>query len=96
MLGDLGHICQQSNLGAEVNIDLIPYKGSYKDALTWGDDYELCFTVPQNKERELNQICKKLKLKKYKIGKITFRKGIKIYKGNKEIFIKSKSYNHFS
>ena len=96
LLGDLDHICQQSKRGAKINIDLIPYEGSYKDALTWGDDYELCFTVPQKKEHKLNQICEKLKIKKFKIGKITYEKGIKIYRENKEVFIKSKSYNHLS
>ena len=96
LLGDLDHICQQSKRGAKINIDLIPYEGSFKDALTWGDDYELCFTVPQKKEHKLNQICEKLKIKKFKIGKITYGKGIKIYRENKEVFIKSKSYNHLS
>ncbi len=96
LLGDLAHICQQSNLGAEINIDSIPYEGAYKDALTWGDDYELCFTVPKNKEFKLLQLCKKLKLKKFKIGEITSKKGIRTYQGNKELFIKTKGYNHFS
>ena len=40
---------------------LIPHEGSLKDALTWGDDYELCFTVPGNKETKLDGILKKLK-----------------------------------
>ena len=96
LLGDLGHICQQSNLGAEINIDVIPYKGPFKEALTWGDDYELCFTVPKNKEPKLSQLCKKLKFKKFKIGEMTSRKGIKIYQDKKEIFIRDKSYNHLS
>lgn len=96
LLGDLGHICQQSNLGAEINIDSIPYKGPFKEALTWGDDYELCFTVPKNKELKLSQIYKKLKIKKFKIGEITSSKGIRIYQEKKEIFINGKSYNHLS
>ena len=96
LLGDLGHICKQSNSGAEIYIDSIPFKGSYRDALTWGDDYELCFTVPKNKELKLTKVCNKLKIKKFKIGKITSGNGIKIYQGEKEIFIKGKSYNHFN
>ncbi len=96
LVGDLGHICEQSNSRAEINIDAIPYKGSYEEALTWGDDYELCFTVPENKELKLSQICKKLKIKVFKIGQITNGKGIKIYRGNKEIFLKKSSYNHLS
>ena len=80
LLGDLGHICQRSNLGAKIDLDLIPYEGIYQDALTWGDDYELCFTVPKNKESKLNKLLSKLKLKKFKIGEIVKGKGIRLFK----------------
>ena len=96
LIGDLGHICQQSKLGARIYVDSIPYKGSFKDALTWGDDYELCFTVPRNKETRLDGILKRLKIKKFKIGEITRDKGIKIFQGAKEITLNRKSYNHFN
>ena len=96
LLGDLGHICQRSNLGAKVDLDLIPYEGFYKDALTWGDDYELCFTVPKNKESKLNKLLSKLKLKKFKIGEIVKGKGIRVVQNNKEIKLNRKSYNHFA
>ncbi len=96
LLGDLGHICQRSNLGAKIDLDLIPYEGFYKDALTWGDDYELCFTVPKNKESKLNKLLSKLKLKKFKIGEIVKGKGIKVVQDNKEIKLNRKSYNHFA
>ena len=96
MIGDLGHICQQSKLGARIYVDSIPYEGSFKDALTWGDDYELCFTVPKNKETKLDGILKRLKIKKFKIGEITRDKGIKIFQGAKEIHLNRKSYNHLN
>ena len=96
LLGDLGHICEQSYLGAKIDLDLIPYEGFYKDALTWGDDYELCFTVPRNKELKLNKLLNKLKLKKFKIGEVVKGKGISIIQENKEIKLNRKSYNHFS
>jgi len=96
LIGDLGHICQQSNLGAKIDLDLIPYEGLYKDALTWGDDYELCFTVPKNKEFMLNKLLNKHKLKKFKIGEIIKGQGIKVIQDNKEIKLNRKSYNHFA
>ena len=95
LIGDLGHICQQSKLGARIYVDSIPYEGSFKEALTWGDDYELCFTVPKNKETKLDGILKRLKIKKFKIGEITSEKEIKIFQGAKEIQLNRKSYNHF-
>ena len=96
LLGDLGHICQRSNIGAKIDLDLIPYEGIYNEALTWGDDYELCFTVPKNKESKLNKLLSKLKLKKFKIGEIVKGKGIKVVQDNKEIKLNRKSYNHFA
>ena len=96
LLGDLDHICQQSNSGAKIDLDLIPYEGFYQDALTWGDDYELCFTVPKNKESKLNKLLSQLKLKKFKIGEIIKGKSIKIFQDNKEIKLNRKSYNHFA
>jgi thiamine-monophosphate kinase len=96
LIGDLGHICHQSKLGARIYVDSIPHEGSFKDALTWGDDYELCFTVPKNKETKLNGILKSLKIKKFKIGEITRDKGIKIFQGAKEIHLNRKSYNHLN
>ena len=95
LIGDLGHICKQSNLGAKIYIDSIPYEGSFEDAISWGDDYELCFTVPKNKEKRLNGVLKRLKIKKIKIGEITKDKGIKIFQGAEKIHLNKKSFNHF-
>jgi thiamine-monophosphate kinase len=95
LLGDLGHICNLSNKGAEIDIKSIPYAGSFEAALTWGDDYELCFTIPISKEKKINDLAKSLKIKISKIGKITNTRGIKIYNGEKKVYLKQKSYNHF-
>ena len=95
LLSDLGHICNQSNKGAEINIESIPHTGPYEEALTWGDDYELCFTVPQRREKKINELAKSLKIKISNIGKITKSKGIKIYNEEKRVYLKQKGYNHF-
>lgn len=46
LLQDLGHICTASAVGAAICGDLVPaQKGATRtQALTGGDDYELCFT----------------------------------------------------
>ena len=95
LVGDLGHICEQSKVGADIDIDLIPHEGSYKNALTWGDDYELCFTVPQSKIKKVSNIEDKLKMKLYKIGEIKKNKNIRIKKGDLYLNMANKSYNHF-
>ncbi|MGN2242107.1 thiamine-phosphate kinase [Frateuria sp. GZRR33] len=56
LLSDLGHICAASGVGAELDLDALPLLPALRSvfghaaarelALTGGDDYELCFTVP--------------------------------------------------
>jgi thiamine-monophosphate kinase len=56
LLADLGHICTSSNVGADIEAALLPRSSALLDlfddvtsrdfALSGGDDYELCFTVP--------------------------------------------------
>lgn len=57
LLADLGHLCVASGVGAELEASQLPLSsallasfdaGAARDfALSGGDDYELCFTVPQ-------------------------------------------------
>lgn len=59
LVADLGHILEKSAVGAEVNVDCIPLSETLQKyvnkeealhfALSGGDDYELCFTVPADK-----------------------------------------------
>src|SRR5262249_16904156 len=54
---DLGHICDESQIGAEIQEDAVPRAASVKSggpvamkyALHGGDDYELLFTAPPGK-----------------------------------------------
>lgn len=48
LLQDLDHICSASSVGAELVSEAIPIAAgaSIEQALTGGDDYELCFTSP--------------------------------------------------
>lgn len=56
LLADLGHICRASGVTAEVDLETVPVAGLARElddsralelAATGGDDYQLCFTVPQ-------------------------------------------------
>jgi len=55
LVADLGHILQASGVGAELDLRRLPLSDAYRavfrtvgydPALSFGDDYELCFTVP--------------------------------------------------
>lgn len=58
LLADLGHICEASGIGAQVDIDALPasdalhvtFEGMIRHGFqaTGGDDYELCFTASQD------------------------------------------------
>ncbi|MCD7098299.1 thiamine-phosphate kinase [Stenotrophomonas sp. MMGLT7] len=55
LLGDLGHICERSAVGARLRLDAVPVPAAqrrlavaedpYAAVLAGGDDYELCFTA---------------------------------------------------
>lgn len=63
LVGDLGHICDASGVGAELDADALPASAAVfcafdADArrefqLAGGDDYELCFTAPDEVASDL-------------------------------------------
>jgi thiamine-monophosphate kinase len=86
LLADLGHICEVSNVGAELIMDSIPLSTSLTEvatkkealalALTAGDDYELCFTVPQEKVAELESKIDAGLLSAQRVGGIVRGEGV--------------------
>lgn len=80
LVQDLGHILKASNVGAEIDSQLIPLSPELRQwrpdnalalALTGGDDYELCFTAPQSAREEISLITQTLHLPCARIGTIT-------------------------
>lgn len=106
LLADLGHILRSSKRGAELKLNDIPYSESLKNidkdlaielALTGGDDYELCFTlpgsVPETVMNELEDICPI-----HCIGTINKNEGeLSLIDAEDNIYeIKKIAYQHFS
>ena len=67
LLADSGHLCEQSHLSAVIDLEDIPISQllfnhdsqAQRNALTAGDDYELCLAVPQDclgKVREIAEV----------------------------------------
>ncbi|MCO1333596.1 thiamine-phosphate kinase [Microbulbifer sp. OS29] len=65
LLGDLIHICEASGVAAEVNLDALPIAplvhqlaadNAIELAACGGDDYQLCFTVPEAAAGQINQL----------------------------------------
>lgn len=106
LLGDLGHILDASHVGAHVNFDELPVSASLRRfvdqplgkqcALSGGDDYELCFTVPAHRRGDLLNISERLALQLTCIGNIVAGQGcmVRDVAGN-PITLESAGYDHF-
>jgi len=98
---DLSHILKSSSVGAVIKVAKIPIsKALYvhiKDTNDWsiplcgGDDYELCFTIPEGNEEDLKKISESCNVKITKIGVINESLGLEIEGFNGP----RKSYQHF-
>ena len=98
---DLSHILTASSVGAVVEVEKIPISEALlchiNDTNDWsipicgGDDYELCFTIPEGNKETLKKISKSCNVNITRIGVISESLGLQIkgFKGPR------KSYQHF-
>ncbi len=105
LFSDLKHILRASKVGAEVKLMCIPYSKSLKLldkelaielALTGGDDYELCFTVPSVvSQSDLEKVITETQISQ--IGKINeLSSKLNLIDDDGESYnLKSKCYKHF-
>jgi thiamine-monophosphate kinase len=79
LVADLGHILRASSVGALINLDLLPGSTGLAGLTdgkrrrlqaSGGDDYELCFTIPKNRQSELDRISEECACPLTVIGKI--------------------------
>jgi thiamine-monophosphate kinase len=97
---DLGHICDESQVGVKIYLEKLPVSdGVNKEiALNGGEDYELCFTVPIKYANYIfHEFKKKLKTKVTIIGEIIPKKqGRWLIDDKGEKFpLKAKGWDHF-
>ncbi len=107
---DLGHICRQSNKGADLGLTSLPKSKELKIicknndlntnpfCLTGGEDYELLFTIPDEDVKKLENITLKVGVPVTRIGSMTSEKGvIRLLKENESPQIRktSSGFDHF-
>ncbi|MGC1183070.1 thiamine-phosphate kinase [Legionella sp.] len=102
---DLNHICVASGVGACLNKEAIPihpllnkyYHNDAVDlALTGGDDYELCFTIPEHQLDLLINALKKAGLMCYPVGIIEAIPGLRIKTADNQCeALIPQGYSHF-
>jgi thiamine-monophosphate kinase len=105
LVGDLTHICQESKVGAQINVDLVPISPAVEVcfgeralelALTGGEDYELLFTASP---RVINRVKKAIQCPITVVGEITAEKigKVTLIDSQGKLFnLKKTGWDHFS
>jgi len=105
LMADLGHICQASGCGAQLELAKLPVNdqvlkeinktSAWELVLSGGDDYELCFTLNPKDMEELEKISRRFQLDLTVIGKITAAKGVVCLQNGQPVDITATGYMHF-
>lgn len=105
LVADLGHILSANQMGAILQLEKLPLSDSlhalpiekaWQLALSSGDDYELCFTVPESHERALHQHLANLNTPYTCIGTIKKESGLILLDKNGSTFnINRTGFQHF-
>ena len=106
LLGDLGHIVQASGVGAELDVAQLPLSDAMKTcveteywqtlALSGGDDYELCITVPPENCMDVENKVARLGVPLTRIGEIVSGEGIKCLDSfGERMPVSTGAYAHF-
>lgn len=109
LCADLFHICEQSEVGAEIFESKIPLSKSAKSALgkggdfkkhilAGGDDYELLFTASEAKFDKIMQIAQSINLPVTVVGRILKQKPqVKVISADGSSYdMSKKGYDHFA
>ena len=85
---DLSHILKASSVGAVIEVEKIPISEALlnhiKDTNDWsiplcgGDDYELCFTIPEGNKESLKKVLEPCNVNITRIGVVTESLGLQI------------------
>lgn len=105
LLADLQHICQQSNVGANIILDAIPLSEDMKNALgdnavevalNGGDDYELLFTVSETNKGAMETAVAQTGNIITCIGQINHTNKLTTTLNETPVSIKTSGYEHFN
>jgi thiamine-monophosphate kinase len=105
LAADLGHVLEQSGVGAELELDRLPVPPGLENLaeeqrwrlqLAGGDDYELCFTIPPDRAVELDQLSDSCGVALTSVGTIVTRTGLElITKDGGRFELASAGFRHF-
>ena len=112
LLGDLNHILEASQVGARIDANITrslmqarrhPMMAALAmsriDACTLagGDDYELCFTAPSNRQQAVREAAAQAGVPVTCIGRIEAERGIRVMApGGQQLPLRFASFDHFA
>jgi len=107
VISDLGHILKASGCGARLDLDALPLSepmlrhATPDQALNWalagGEDYELCFTVPERNRGALDVALKHLGTPFTCIGQIMPEsEGLQFLREGSPVTFEGKGFDHFA
>jgi len=105
LLADLGHICEQSQCGASIDVSALPLSAALLAvhghdaatgfALSGGDDYELCFAVAPRAARRVQAAAESTATPVTEIGRLTGEPGIRALRDGLPVAMSSAGFTHF-
>lgn len=105
LAADIGHVLAASGVGARLDFTSLPLSPVYRRylpqlgwelALTHGDDYELCFTLPVAQQEALQQMAARLSCGFTRIGEIQIQPGLRMLdKAGTALHVRAAGHDHF-
>lgn len=107
LIADIGHICQMSGVGAKLFAENIPLAATVKAvlpqehalnyALTYGDEYQLLFTVPEEHRTTVEMTLKQYGVAISCVGQITNQTGsVDLTLNGKPFALEQGGFEHFN
>ena len=106
LLGDCGRLALASGCGVELDYSALPISAALQAALgaerarelalAGGEDYELCFTVPQAKLGEFALRCPAADFGWTRIGALTAQPGARVVRDGNVMQVSHRGFDHFA
>ena len=111
LLADLGHICERSQCGAHIDIELLPKSDAMhalfdaeeceRMSLSGGDDYELLFTVPSERMLDVEAAVASSDLRCTPIGRIVEccvakDRRVQCFRAGQPVNVARRGFDHFA
>ncbi|MCH8958248.1 MAG: thiamine-phosphate kinase [Proteobacteria bacterium] len=106
LVRDLAHVLRASRLGAKLQLEDLPLcetlrkfadrEQTVKMAAGAGDDYQLCFTIADDKQQELERLASELDIRLTRIGQTTEGEHIEIFYNDQPVSLDHTGFGHFA